>query len=127
AEDVTSEIGAREMTYLPELRDSLVGAAERQAAGAGAEPARRRPRRRPRPFGAFALMAASVLAIVVAGAVLVLVRHAGSVPQAGTRPTPSRAEVVAAAESLLGRFQPPAGAVASEANPAPGSQIGGPA
>src|SRR5581483_11909380 len=79
AEDVTSEIGARGMSYLPELRESLVAAAERQAAGSAAEPASRRVRRRgARPFGAFALMFASVVAIAVAGIALVLVRHPGS-------------------------------------------------
>jgi hypothetical protein len=115
------------MTYLPELRETLVRAADRQAAGLDAEPARRAARRRARPFGAFALMAASVVAIVVAGAVLVLARHPSGAPQSASGSTgPSPAQVHAAAASLLGLVRLPAGAVACATDPAPRSQISAP-
>ncbi len=95
------------MTYLPELRESIVAAAERQAAGGPAEPARRRPRPTRRPFGAFALMAASVVAILVAGAVLVLARHPGSQTAAPSQAGRQHQLELAAATAIIDGVHPP--------------------
>ncbi|MEA2146650.1 MAG: hypothetical protein QOG59_2237 [Solirubrobacteraceae bacterium] len=104
------------MTYLPELRESLVKAAERHAEMPSAAPVAvrsRRARRARRSVGALALMGASVAALVVAGAVLVLAGHRS--PSPATAPAGpvygDRAAARAVAADLLAAFQAPAGAV----------------
>ena len=101
------------MTYLPELRESLVKAAERQSEALSPVPVLARSRRVRRGFGALALMGASVAALVVAGVVLVLVGHRSASPPASSAAAPSgsRPAARAAAAAILSAFKAPAGAV----------------
>jgi hypothetical protein len=99
------------MSYLPQLRESLVKAAERQLETPASVPARA-PRRR---FGSVVLVAASLAALVVAGVVLVLAGHRSS-----PSPTPAAATLTsprAAAASLLAEVQAPKGAVLAGGDP----------
>lgn len=108
------------MTYLPELRESLVRAAEHAATPSGSASRRRSGLRawaRRAPLGSIALGLASVTAVAVAGLVLVLAGHrnvsppatAGAVALTPGYGDPAAAD--AAARKLLARFSPPAGAV----------------
>ena len=112
--DVEGEIGANRMTYLPELRESLVKAARRQAQAPVAAPVAARPRRVRRGFGGLVLIGASLAALVVAGAVLVLVGHRSPSPPASPAAAAygSRPAARAAAAAILSAFRAPAGAVA---------------
>ncbi len=115
------------MSYLPQLRESLVNAAARhtEITGPAATRTRTRGPRRTRPFGALALMGASLAALVVAGVVLVLVGHRGTRPPAPATPVPTTPG--AAAAQLLSEFRPPAGAVLIRTDPTRPRQLGAPA
>lgn len=109
------------MSYLPELRKSLIQAAERQATPV-AVPARRRPRW---GFGGLALMGASLAAIVAAGVVLVLIGHRNShVPAPASNQYGSRTVALEAAAQLLSAFRPPAGAVGVAKDPSHPRRLG---
>jgi hypothetical protein len=98
------------MSYLPQLRQSLVQAAERELPAPAAIAVRRRG------FGGALLVAASLAAVVVAGVVLVLVGHrAPSTPSPPATPAPASAQ--AAAAQVLAAFRPPAGAVGVAGDP----------
>lgn len=102
------------MTYLPELRESLVKAAERRGEALSPAAMPTRAHRARRPLGALVLMGASLAALVVAGAVLVLVGHRSPSPPASPAAAPygSRPAARAAAAAILSAFRAPAGAVA---------------
>ncbi|HZU40169.1 MAG TPA: hypothetical protein VE992_03920 [Solirubrobacteraceae bacterium] len=108
------------MTYLPELRESLVRAAAEMGA---AQSGRTGARRRSRSFAAFGLALASVTALVVAGVVLVLAGSRGGQP-AGQRPVSLSAHKRAQVEAtkLLAEFRPPPGAVPETRNLTRGEQ-----
>ena len=102
------------MTYLPELRESLVKAARRQAEAPVPAPVAARPRRVRRGFGGLVLIGASLAALVVAGAVLVLVGHRSASPAPASpavAPYGSRPAARAAAAAILSAFKAPAGAI----------------
>lgn len=100
------------MSYLPELRSSLVKAAARQADIT--TPAGSRPRRRP-SFGGLALIGASLAALAVAALVLVLAGHRGTDALTPAAPVPTSPGQAAA--QVLSEFHPPAGAVPISADP----------
>ena len=80
------------MSYLPELRGSLVRAAERRT-----EVARRatEPMHRPRLSGAFALALSAVLTAAVAAAVLLAAGHGGGGAPASRPASSSRSQLIA--------------------------------
>jgi hypothetical protein len=110
------------MTYLPELRESLVKAAGQQSADAR-RVRRGLGRRLPGSLGFVGLAVGSVVAIAVAVLALVLAGHKSTSPSRTTAAAPTlrvgRAASMAAARSLLVQFRPPAGAVPSASDPAP--------
>jgi hypothetical protein len=102
------------MSYLPELRESLVKAAERRGEAPSGSPLPARLHRARRPLAALVLIGASLGALVVAGAMLVLVGHRSPSPPASPAAAAygSRPAARAAAAAILSAFQAPAGAVA---------------
>jgi hypothetical protein len=131
------------MTYMPELRKSLVRAAERENAGAesesvdstGATGSRRAPRREPalrvvrRPrFGALVTTLGAGIALSVVATAVLLSGHNGptrpTVGGAPALPVPTAAEARRVAERIVGSLPLPPGAVPVKSDPTRPRQLG---
>jgi hypothetical protein len=109
------------MTYMPELKDSLERAAERQRATAAAPPRRRRTLGSGTVVPAFGALIA--LAVVVGA--LVLAGHSKQTISGGNqRHLPTAASARRTAEHVLNGFSLPPGAVVSRLEPGMPSQLG---
>lgn len=110
------------MSYLPELRRSLVSAAEREARGSTSV-AKASDRRH--WFNGLALLATTATTLIVAALVVVLAGHRDVRSPAATSPSyGSRSAELEAAAQMLNSFRVPAGAVAVAKDPSRPRSLG---